>query len=560
MLQVVICSLNSQYIHSSLAPWYLLAGVNACCGGEVRAIVAEGTVNEDKTAVLERILRHKPQVAAFSCYIWNIARVRKLIPLLKQTNPEVTIVLGGPEVSYNAEEVLSALPAADYLIAGEGEEPFVLLLQALLHGKSPSGIPGLCYRSGKRIVKAAPHTSAKEPPDPYTDAYFSALEGRIAYLETSRGCPFSCAFCLSGRCGSIRFFSQKRVEKNLLQLAKSGAQTVKLVDRTFNANRARAREIFRFILDRYGKEIPAGVCFHFEMAGDLLDAETIDLLATAPRGAIQFEIGLQSFNPKALAAVSRTTNVTVLKDNIRKILALGNIHVHLDLIAGLPYEDLNSFQESFNTAYRLQPHLLQLGFLKILPGTPMRNNPEQFPCLYAKDPPYEVLATPWLSGEELLLLHKVEAALNRLYNSGRFRRTLHYLLQATGEAPFSLLHRFAEETAVAGTDRISLDDYTALAFNYFAAWPGVDRIVLRDTMVCDRLATNASGKLPPVLRIPDAALKKAVRKAEEAFPPAPGRRRGYALLYSEPCLVFAEYGQRDRVTGEYPLTRFPVKQ
>ncbi len=490
-------------------------------------------------------------------YVWNITRVRELLPMLKQAHPHIIIVLGGPEVSYNPQEVLFALPAADYLISGEGEEPFALLLQALLHGKSLEGIPGLCYRSGSRIITAAPHTSAAEPPDPYTSAYFSTLKGRIAYLETSRGCPFACAFCLSGRCSGVRFFSPERVEKNLLQLAKSGAQTVKLVDRTFNANRTRAREIFRFILDRYGKDIPDGVRFHFEMAGDLLDAETIDLLATAPRGAFQFEIGLQSFNPKTLAAVSRTTDIALLKENIRKVLALGNIHVHLDLIAGLPYEDLSSFRESFNTAYGLQPHLLQLGFLKILPGTPMRDNPEQFPCRYDKDPPYEVQATPWLSAADLLLLHKVEAALNRLYNSGRFRRTLRYLPQATGKTPFSLLRCFAED-ASAGTDRMSLDDYTALVYNYFSACPGVDKTVLRDTMVCDRLATNASGKLPPVLRIQDTALKRAVRKVEKAFSPTPGRRRGYALLYSEPCLVFAEYGRKDRVTGEYPLTRFQV--
>ncbi|HHX74646.1 MAG TPA: DUF4080 domain-containing protein, partial [Firmicutes bacterium] len=161
----------------------------------------------------------------------------------------------------------------------------------------------------------------------------------------------------------------------------------------------------------------------------------------------------------------------------------------------------------------------------------------------------------WLSAEELLVLHSVEAALNRLYNSGRFRRTLRYLLQVTGEAPFSLLRRFAADTAAAATATMSLDDYTALIFTHFSARPGVDKTVLRDTMVCDRLATNASGKLPPVLRIQDTALKKAIRKAKEAFPPAPGRRRGYALLYSVPCLVFAEYGHRDRVTGEYPLTR-----
>lgn len=281
----------------------------------------------------------------------------------------------------------------------------------------------------------------------------------------------------------------------------------------------------------------------------------MDLLATAPVGAIQFEIGLQSFNPKTLVAINRKTDVLSLKKNILRAVSLGNIHIHIDLIAGLPYEDLNSFKESFNTAYNLNPNALQLGFLKILFGTPMREHPQRYPCLYAKQPPYEVKETPWISSAELIFLHQTENALNRLFNSGRFRRTLHYLLKKTGDTPFDLFSHFGEFTTITGTKKISLDDYTTLVYEYFCQRSGIDSRVLRDVMVCDRLATNASGTLPAVLRIQDP-LKKRVKK--ELGRPQKGVKRGYALLYSERSLVYVDYHPQHKnpISGEYPLLKF----
>ncbi|NMA14598.1 MAG: DUF4080 domain-containing protein [Clostridia bacterium] len=554
-LKVVICVLNSKYVHSSLAPWYLTAALEEHCGSSVQAAVIEGTINEKMEAVAERIVQQKPQVVGFSCYIWNITATKHLMRLVKNRLPEVNVILGGPEVSYNAEDILQAEALVDFIVCGEGEKPFALLLDAISQKGDVKNIPGLCYRQGEQIIVNAPYISAEDPPNPYTNQYFEALAGRIAYLETSRGCPYSCAFCLSGRCGSVHFFDLEESKKKLLLLANSGTKTIKLVDRTFNANRKRTRELFRFIIQEYGSKIPDGVCFHFEIAGDLLEQETIDLLSKAPPGLIQFEIGMQSFNAKTLVAVSRKTDVNLLKSNIRSIIALRNIHVHLDLIAGLPYEDLESFQESFNTAYLLQPHALQLGFLKILFGTPMREDPERYPSMYKLQPPYEVTATPWLSSAELTLLHYTEDALNRLYNSGRFRRTLQYVIKQTGATPFELFIKFGEFTARIGVKNISLDDYTAIVFQYFSKQSGVDQSVLRDVMVCDRLATNASGKLPPALRVYDPSQKKIIKQLEgKAFPPPPaGIRRGYALLYSEPCLVYVDYEHKNPVSGEYPL-------
>ena len=554
-LSAVICVLNSKYIHSSLAPWCLLAGTDAYCEKGITVKIIEGTINEQIEKVAQRIVAQNPQVIGFCCYIWNITATKQLIRLVKNQLPDAIVILGGPEVSYNAGRLLREESLIQYVVSGEGERPFALLLNAIFKGEGVQNIPGVCYRDGEQPVISPPYISAEEPPSPYTQAYFDALKGRIAYLETSRGCPYSCAFCLSGRCGGARFFNVERAKKELLLLANSGTQTVKLVDRTFNANRKRANELFGYIIEHYGTAIPKGVCFHFEIAGDILDDETISLLATAPTGAMQLEIGLQSFNAETLAAINRKTNVERLKRNIQRTVANANMHIHIDLIAGLPYEDFHSFAESFNTAYDLKPNMLQLGFLKLLFGAPMRDNPKEYPCEYEQTPPYEVTKTPWLSSEELLNLHNTEDALERLYNSGRFRRTLEYLLKQGGQSPFDLFYQFGQFAACKGTERIPLDEYTALVFTYFSTQKGIDKSVLRDVMVCDRLATISTGKLPAALRIEDGNLKNAVKalEQEEATRPKKGIKRGVALLYTEKCAAYADYDKKNPITGEYPL-------
>lgn len=558
-LHSVICVLNSKYIHSSLAPWCLLAGVKAYCCDGITAEVAEGTVNENIEEIARRIAEKNPQVIGFSCYIWNIDATRRLLRIVKSALPDAVIVLGGPEAAYCPETLLQEEPGVNFVITGEGERPFALLLDALAQGSGEKGIPGVSYRLRGQVIVNPPGVPDADPPDPYVGKYFDTLGGRIAYLETSRGCPYSCAFCLSGRCGGARFFDLDRAKQNLLRLANSGAKTVKLVDRTFNANRKRAAELFRFILEHYGREIPQGVCFHFEIAGDLLEEETLGLLSAAPAGSIQLEIGLQSFNEKTLAAVGRKTDTGRLRRNIQRLVDMVNLHIHIDLIAGLPYEDLNSFAESFTIAYRLHPHMLQLGFLKLLHGAPMRENPGQFPCEYAKSPPYEVTATPWLAADELLLLHHMEDAVDRLYNSGRFRRTLQYLLEQSRDTPFALFRRFGEYAAGRIRPGISLDEYTAGLFEYWSGQPGIDQAVLRDLLVCDRISTNSSGRLPPVLYRRDPALRSAVKALEQNAPSPKGVKRGYALLYSEPSLIYAEYRDRNPVTGEYPLVKAPLE-
>jgi len=556
ILHVTICALNSKYIHSSLAPWNLLARIETYCHPGIIAEVIEGTINEDLESVAKRILASRPQVIGFSCYIWNIEATKQLVRLVKEGLPEAVIVLGGPEVSYNAADILQEEPLVQYVVAGEGEEPLAMLLNCLYHGANTQYITGVNCRTADGLITAPPYVTGNEPPSPYKEQYLHALKGRIAYLETSRGCPYSCAFCLSGF-SQVRYFNLERAKKELLLLANSGTQTVKLVDRTFNANRARAMELISFILGEYGVGIPKGVCFHFEIAGDILDEATISLLAAAPVGLIQVEIGMQSFNAETLQAINRRTNVERLQQNIRQIIANGNIHVHLDLIAGLPYEDLSSFAASFNIAYDLQPNMLQLGFLKLLHGSQMRVEPEKYPCRFAEGAPYEVLETPWLAPVELRYLKGTEDALERLYNSRRFRRTLAYLLEQLSLTPFELFGRFGEYLSAKGTDRMALNDFISLVLEYFSVQPGIDKMTLRDKLVCDYLATNSSGRLPAVLQVKDPALKAAKKQLarDDSVLPQQQCRRGIALLYSEPAVVFAYYQDQNPITGEYPLTK-----
>lgn len=565
-MKAVICGLNSQYIHSSLAPWCLLAGVKAYADANViSASVVEGTINESEEKIFQRILEKKPDLVSFCTYIWNVEIVFHLAKRIKENAPEMSIVLGGPEVSYCAEKVLKEQASVDYILSGEGEYPFATLLTAL-QSKDTNlhTVEGLCFREENGdIYVSEPYLPREDPVSPYCEEYFESLNGRIAYLETSRGCPYSCAFCLSGRCGGVRFFNMETAKENMLKLANSGAKTIKLVDRTFNADKKRAKELFSFIIDEYGKQIPEGVCFHFEIAGDILDDSVISVLNSAPKGAIQLEIGLQSFNPKTLAAVIRKTNVERLVSNIKKLLAPHNIHVHIDLIAGLPYEDLESFKQSFNLAYDLYPDMLQFGFLKLLHGAPMRENREEYPCSFCETPPYEVEETPWLSRADLTLLKQTEDAFDHLYNSGRFRRTLEYARQETQKTPFDLFLAFAiyVKTQVGSEARIPLDTYTNHFFAFLRDEMHLNEKNLRDKMLCDRLSTNSSNILPQCLKVQDKNLKrlKAYLNTQEETKTPPHGKRSVGILYSEEKIVYVDYQKADAVTGEYALHILPFE-
>ena len=544
-MNALICSINSKYIHSSLAPWCLAGGIEEY-SPTTNYMVVEGTINEKIEDVLKRLPVEKYDIIGFCTYIWNKSFVLELCNLIKN-KCEIKIALGGPEVSYNAAEILEN-PDIDYVISGEGELPFALLCT----GEKPSKIKGLCYKNDGKIIVSEPYISEKEPPSPYVDQYFESLKGRIAYIETSRGCPYHCAFCLSGRCGGVRFFDLEESKKRIEKLSKSGTKTVKFIDRTFNADRKRAREIFNFIIDNYGKKLPQGVCFHFEIEGELIDSDTIEVLKKAPVGAIQLEIGIQSFNCATLESINRKTSIEKLKSNIKALVNLGNIHIHIDLIAGLPYEDLCSFESSFNQAYELNAHMLQFGFLKMLHGSEMRQNSDKYECEYSKEPPYQVISTPWLSSREIEIMHTCEDIFDKMYNSSRFKRTCAYITEIY-DSPFKAFLEFS--AYLQDKQSKTLDELTLEIYSYFSKIPGISKDKLRDLLVIDRLATNRMGTIPEFLKIHSPLTKKllnALEENEETRKPK-NTKRAISLLSSMDRYVYVDYTEMNPVTKEYRI-------
>ena len=292
-MKVIIACLNSKFVHASLSPWCLLAGIREFSKNSHDTLVMESTINSDTEAFAHRILNEKPDILAFSCYIWNITKTLEVCQTVKK-NHDCKIVLGGPEVAYRSKDILEKYEFADFVLSGEGEWTFPDFIDNI--SGDLSLVSGLTYRNGDEIISVPEKEYTDSPPSPFCDEFFENLNGRISYIETARGCPYRCAFCLSGRCSPLRFFDIQRVKNEIIRLSNSGTRTVKFVDRTFNANAQRANEILLFIKDNYGKDIPSGVCFHFEIAGDILKASTLEILSSMPRGAVQLEIGMQSFN------------------------------------------------------------------------------------------------------------------------------------------------------------------------------------------------------------------------------------------------------------------------
>ena len=520
-MKLVIGCLNSKYIHASLSPWCLLAGVREFCKADVTACVFESTINADLDAFVQNL--PAADIYSFSCYIWNIEQTLYICKKLKEKS-KAKIVLGGPEVAYRAKNVLQNYDFIDFVLSGEGEFNFPKLIDAINLNVDFSEVDGLSYRQDGKILSKPENQYTATPPNPYCHEFFEQLRGRICYIETSRGCPYRCAFCLSGRCSPLRFFDIDIVKENILRLANSGTKTVKFVDRTFNANYRRANEILQSIKENYGVKIPKGVCFHFEIAGDILHRETLEILKSMPHRAVQLEIGMQSFNEETLKTINRKTDTKKLIKNIKTLLSFGNMHIHIDLIAGLTGEDLLSFKNSFNIGFNLRAHMLQMGFLKLLYGSDMRENADKYPCEFSVEPPYEVTSTPWLTKEEIIRLKNCEDALERLYNSGRFLLSLDYLINEIGIEPFDLFFRFGN--AVSG-NKISLSQYAERFYEFYKR--DCNATVLREKIVCDLLASGCEKHIPECLKIKDPLYKKVksslLKDINENF--------NFAILYSE---------------------------
>ena len=450
-MKTVLVAINAKYIHSNLAV-YSLRSYARTFGYEPKLL--EFTINQQKDQILKGIYEAKPDLLCFSCFIWNLSYAEVIIEDIKKILPKVTIWAGGPEVSYDAPKFLKRHPEVDGIMCAEGEKTLTELISyyeiGKSQGKSLDGINGIVYQENKTIHQT-PLRDIMNMDDlvfPYED--LKDFEHKIIYYESSRGCPFSCSYCLSSIDKKLRFRSFSLVEKELEFFLAHKVPQVKFVDRTFNCKKSHAMAIWTYI-----KEHDNGITnFHFEVAADLLTEDEIALIQTMRPGLIQLEIGVQSTNEKTLAEIHRKTDFEEITRKVKAVQKGENVHQHLDLIAGLPYENYESFGRSFNDVYALKPEQLQLGFLKVLKGSYMAEAAEGYGCVHKAKPPYEVLGTRWLSYEEILKLKGVEEMVEVYYNSGQFQKTIR-AMEHLFETAFSMYEELADFYEKNGYNEVS---------------------------------------------------------------------------------------------------------
>ena len=480
-MKILLAACNAKYIHSNLAVYDLQAYASEYTD---HIILKEYTINQQKDDIMRDIYLEHPDVVCVSCYIWNISFVKELMSDLAKILPDVDFWAGGPEVSYDAEKFLSENPEFTGVMVGEGEETFQELSGYYVK-KNPEkleNITGICYRDGEKII----HNGWRQIMDlssiPFIYKDLSEFKNRIIYYESSRGCPFSCSYCLSSVDKKLRFRDIEMVKKELQFFIDHKVPQVKFVDSTFNCKHDHAMAIWKYINDHDN-----GVTnFHFEISADLLREEELQEMSTMRPGLIQLEIGVQSTNPDTIKAIHRTMDFEKLKGIVDRIHSFGNIHQHLDLIAGLPYEDYDSFRNSFNDVYALKPQQLQLGFLKVLKGSHMMEMCREYGIVYKNREPYEVLSTKWLDYDHVLKLKNVENMVEVYYNSGQFQKTLEYAESFFPDA-FSIyegLGIFYMEKGYGDVSHTRMRRYEIL-LEYLETVPGISRAEVADRMILD---------------------------------------------------------------------------
>lgn len=436
-MKVLLTTLNAKYIHSSLALRYLRAYCHQA--GEVE--VREFTINQRAADIAGQIYETGADVVGFACYLWNIEMTLKVASLVKKILPQSILVCGGPEVSYLTQDKAEPYRMFDYIVQGEGEQSFFLLLKALQEEADVSQIQGIAYWKNGIFQRAILSVVQKLDciPFPYDRIELEELSERILYYESSRGCPFSCQYCLSSATKGVRFFSLQRVLRDLAVFVAYDVRQVKFVDRTFNARKDHFMPILEFIQQQNCR-----TNFHFEVAVDLLDEEALALLEKMPDGRVQLEVGIQSTHALTLAAVKRKNQWEKIVSSVKRLLNGGNMHLHLDLIVGLPHESFSIFSQSFNDVFSLRPHMLQIGFLKRLIGSGIAKDSEKYGYAFMDFAPYEVLYNNSISYEEIRKLHILEDVFEQYYNAGRFRHTVNYLVAIWHENAFAFFNAFCE--------------------------------------------------------------------------------------------------------------------
>lgn len=529
-MKILLGAVNAKYIHSNPAVYSLRAyaiETGRCKKEEIQ--VAEYTINHRLEDIRSDLFRRSPQFVGFSCYIWNISLIRSLIPDLVRILPGVSIWLGGPEVSFDCGEILRTMPQVKGIMRGEGEETFASLAQLYEETKMApsdlqlSAINGISFRGEDGEIIETPD---REPlaldriPFYYKDIPPEQMEHRIVYYESSRGCPFSCAYCLSSVEKGLRFRSLSKVLEELDYFLEQKVPQVKFIDRTFNCKKSHAMAIWNHILEK-----DRGITnFHFEIAADLLDEEELELLGQMRPGLVQLEIGVQSTNPETLKVIHRPTDLEKIGCTTARINEGKNIHQHLDLIAGLPFEDFASFQNSFNQVYAMRPEQLQLGFLKVLNGSPMEAMANGYGIVSSPNPPYEVLFTPWLSYKEVLALKGVEEMVEIHYNSRQFVTAMS-LMEREFASPYEMFEALARYYEREGLDRLS---HSRMA-RFEILWNFISGLGLgaetmeeyRDALMTDLYLRENAKSRPSFARAPSYARQQAVRllNGREENPP-----------------------------------------
>ena len=549
ILKILLAACNAKYIHSNLAVYNLKS-----CSGEYshNVVIKEYTINQIQDDILKDIYLEQPDVICFSCYIWNISFVKELVPDLKKILPHVDFWAGGPEVSYDAVEFLKKNPAFFGVMVGEGEETFHELAGYYIERKPENlkEIRGVAFHDETKVPDIV-HTGWRELMDlskvPFAYSNLTEFKNRIIYYESSRGCPFSCSYCLSSIDKKLRFRDIELVKKELQFFIDNKVPQVKFVDRTFNCKHDHAMAIWRYITEHDN-----GITnFHFEISADLLREEELALMKTMRPGLIQLEIGVQSTNPQTIKAIRRTMDFEKLKGIVEQIHSFGNIHQHLDLIAGLPYEGYESFHKSFCDVYALRPEQFQLGFLKVLKGSHMMEMTGEYQILYKDREPYEVLSTAWLTYGEILGLKMVESMVEVYYNSGQFKHTLVFLEQYF-EDPFRMyeaLGRFYEKKGYSEISHSRMRRYEIL-MEFAGEQKEIPSEALSDVMLLD-LYLRENLKSRPSFASDQKPYERLIwdyRKAEKI------PKTAHIEVFRDGKTILFDYTDRDPLTNNARLT------
>ena len=545
-MKILLVACNAKYIHSNLAVYDLQAYASDYAD---HIVLKEYTINQQKDDIMRDIYLEHPDVVCVSCYIWNLSFVKELMADLIKILPGADFWAGGPEVSYDAEKFLTENSEFKGVMVGEGEETFKELAGYYVE-KNPQNLKdmtGICYRDGDQII----HNGWRQIMDlssiPFIYKDLSEFKNRIIYYESSRGCPFSCSYCLSSIDKKLRFRDTETVKKELQFFIDNKVPQVKFVDRTFNCKHDHAMAIWKYI-----NEHDNGVTnFHFEISADLLREEELQEMSTMRPGLIQLEIGVQSTNPDTIKAIHRTMDFEKLKGIVDRIHSFGNIHQHLDLIAGLPYEDYDSFRHSFNDVYALKPQQLQLGFLKVLKGSHMMEMCKEYGIVYKTQEPYEVLSTKWLDYDHVLKLKTVENMVEVYYNSGQFQNTLEYLEKFFPDA-FSIYERlgsFYMEKGYGDVSHTRMRRYEIL-LEFLEDMPEISVDQVKDQMVYD-LYLRENLKSRPGFARDQKPFERQIwdfRKREKVA------KNAHVEVFADGTVLLFDYADRDPLTNNAHVT------